>query len=168
MTVSAKWTTQFDQGGLLLALSPAAGENAETGYKVGTQTRWIKAGIEFFEGVPRVGVVATDRMSDWSLHPLPEAPQSQTQPATETAEAATVSATIEIEASEKGAVWIYVLDGESGQRTPLREVTWAFKGGEELLQIGIYAARPAKEGVKGEELVVELSGLSVDVGDGWA
>ena len=34
--------------------------------------RWIKAGIEVSDGVPHLGAVVTDRVSDWSLAPVPE------------------------------------------------------------------------------------------------
>jgi regulation of enolase protein 1 (concanavalin A-like superfamily) len=47
----------YDQAGLMLWNGP---------------TCWIKAGIEINDGVPHVGAVVTDGMSDWSLAPVPE------------------------------------------------------------------------------------------------
>jgi regulation of enolase protein 1 (concanavalin A-like superfamily) len=49
-------TEQFDQAGLFLRTSP---------------THWIKAGVEFADGVPQLGVVVTDPVSDWSAAPVP-------------------------------------------------------------------------------------------------
>lgn len=48
---------QFDQAGLFLRVS---------------EEHWIKAGVEFADGVPQLGVVATDGVSDWSAAPVPE------------------------------------------------------------------------------------------------
>ncbi|MFJ6003790.1 DUF1349 domain-containing protein [Arthrobacter sp. NPDC092385] len=48
---------QFDQAGIYLHSS------AE---------HWIKAGVEVSDGVPQVGAVVTDRVSDWSVAPVPE------------------------------------------------------------------------------------------------
>jgi regulation of enolase protein 1 (concanavalin A-like superfamily) len=47
----------YDQAGLMLQLDP------ET---------WVKAGIELSDGVPHLGAVVTNRLSDWSLAPVPE------------------------------------------------------------------------------------------------
>lgn len=47
----------YDQAGLMLHV------DAET---------WVKAGIEQSDGVPHLGAVVTNRMSDWSLSPVPE------------------------------------------------------------------------------------------------
>lgn len=50
-------TQQFDQAGIFVRAS------AE---------RWVKAGVEFADGVPAVGAVVTDRRSDWSATAVPE------------------------------------------------------------------------------------------------
>jgi regulation of enolase protein 1 (concanavalin A-like superfamily) len=50
-------TSLYDQAGLLL--------------RVG-EDRWIKAGVELNDGVPHVGAVVTDGVSDWSLAPVPD------------------------------------------------------------------------------------------------
>lgn len=34
--------------------------------------RWMKAGVEYADGVLGVGAVVTDRMSDWSVGAVPE------------------------------------------------------------------------------------------------
>ncbi|WP_350348253.1 DUF1349 domain-containing protein [Agromyces sp. G08B096] len=54
---SSALTELYDQAGIFLR----AGED-----------RWIKAGIELNDGVPHVGAVVTDRVSDWSLAPVPD------------------------------------------------------------------------------------------------
>lgn len=51
------FTEQFDQAGLFLRSSP---------------DEWVKAGVEFSDGVPWVGAVVTHGVSDWSVAPVPE------------------------------------------------------------------------------------------------
>lgn len=50
-------TGLYDQAGLML--------------HVGDEV-WIKAGIEVNDGVPHIGAVVTNRVSDWSLAPVPD------------------------------------------------------------------------------------------------
>jgi uncharacterized protein len=150
VTVSGPWKTQYDQGGLVLS-SPAQDSRAPM--------RWIKAGIEFFNGKPVLGVVGCDRFSDWSLAPLPEGVEEAT-----------------FEAVREGVtLWVYAV--VQGERVPLREVKWAFidfEGldgdgkdgkGEGTVDVGVYAAKPTpdegdEEGKKGvavqfKDLVLE-------------
>eukprot|EP01065_Artemidia_motanka_P006122 TRINITY_DN1299_c0_g1_i1.p1 TRINITY_DN1299_c0_g1~~TRINITY_DN1299_c0_g1_i1.p1 ORF type:complete len:231 (+),score=79.74 TRINITY_DN1299_c0_g1_i1:64-756(+) len=47
---------QFDQGGIVVRLSSEL---------------WLKAGIEVVDGVPRIGAVCTNVVSDWSTTPWP-------------------------------------------------------------------------------------------------
>jgi uncharacterized protein len=54
---TADLSAQFDQAGLFLRVS---------------DEHWVKAGVEYADGVPQVGVVVTDRVSDWSAAPVPE------------------------------------------------------------------------------------------------
>jgi regulation of enolase protein 1 (concanavalin A-like superfamily) len=54
---SAEWTHEFDQAGLLLHADDA---------------HWVKAGVEFADGVLGLGAVVTDGRSDWSLGQVPE------------------------------------------------------------------------------------------------
>lgn len=53
----ATFEAQFDQAGLFVRVD---------------ETRWVKAGVEFSDGDLQLGAVVTDRMSDWSLAPVPE------------------------------------------------------------------------------------------------
>lgn len=64
--------------------------------------------------------------------------------------------------SEKGALWIYVVDGE--KTVPIREISWALCGGEEEeMWVGVSAARPnACEG-RDETLVVDFEGFELEV-----
>ena len=57
VTFTADLSAQFDQAGLFLRVS---------------DEHWIKAGVEFADGVPQVGVVVTEGRSDWSASPVPE------------------------------------------------------------------------------------------------
>ncbi|MDQ1128924.1 DUF1349 domain-containing protein [Microbacterium sp. SORGH_AS_0888] len=50
-------TTQFDQAGIFVRAS---------------DEHWVKAGIEFADGVPAIGAVVTHGRSDWSATPAPE------------------------------------------------------------------------------------------------
>jgi regulation of enolase protein 1 (concanavalin A-like superfamily) len=54
---AADFSEQFDQAGLFVRA------DAE---------RWMKAGVEFADRTLNVGAVVTDRMSDWSVGPVPE------------------------------------------------------------------------------------------------
>ena len=54
---SAEWTHEFDQAGLFLYAD---------------SEHWVKAGVEFADGVLGLGAVVTDGMSDWSVGHVPE------------------------------------------------------------------------------------------------
>lgn len=54
---SAAWTHEFDQAGLFLYAD---------------SERWVKAGVEFADGVLGLGAVVTAGMSDWSVGHVPE------------------------------------------------------------------------------------------------
>lgn len=53
----ASFTNQFDQAGIMVR---------------GSDTHWIKAGVEFADGLPQVGAVVTRGVSDWSVSPVPD------------------------------------------------------------------------------------------------
>ena len=50
-------TELYDQAGIMLYVS---------------RDRWIKAGVELNDGVPHLGAVVTNGVSDWSLAPVPD------------------------------------------------------------------------------------------------
>ncbi|WPH01769.1 Hypothetical protein R9X50_00462100 [Acrodontium crateriforme] len=124
VTVTGPWKTLFDQGGFLLAFPVQT--------KLANESKWIKAGIEFFKGQPKVGVVGTDTFSDWSLYPLSEGSGNE----------GTFEAVL-----EDGSLWIYLV-AKDGERHPLREVRWAFQEGDDddaEMWVGAYAAKPTRE-----------------------
>ncbi|WP_210508255.1 DUF1349 domain-containing protein [Naasia sp. SYSU D00057] len=53
----AEFDEQFDQAGVFLRVD---------------DEHWIKAGVEFADGLPQVGAVVTRGKSDWSVAPVPE------------------------------------------------------------------------------------------------
>ncbi len=57
VSFTPRFTNEFDQAGLFVRAD---------------DEHWIKAGIEFSDGVPQLGAVVTDNYSDWSAAPVPE------------------------------------------------------------------------------------------------
>ena len=147
VTVSAEWSTLYDQGGLLISIPD---ENT---------TRWVKAGFEYVSGKPYVGSVATSPWSDWALAPLGKE---------------TTKVTIQLEREVKNgkrgeSLWVYIIDEETGEKQGIREITWWFGPGvsRESL-IGVYAARPGVPqgtGREHDELVVKFEGFEVKLFD---
>ncbi|KAI9811435.1 MAG: hypothetical protein M1827_005418 [Pycnora praestabilis] len=155
VAISASWTYQYDQGGLLLVLPRASNPspNASNASTAPQHPRWIKAGVEYVSGKAHVSVVSNEKWADWSLVALPNQ------------EKGAKSATVEMERKGDGLV-VYLIEGV--QRTVIREVTWAFLEEEGCAQdcwIGAYAARPSGEGAKGE-LEVRFGHLVVEDGEG--
>jgi uncharacterized protein len=115
----------------------------------------VKCGIEFYNSVPRMSVVAADEWADWSLLPLSGADEAAGR------------MTVEVERERKtdgkwGTVLrIYLVDTERG-KMPIREVTWAFHGvdEEEEMWVGVFAAKPTKDERDG--LVVTFEGFEIE------
>lgn len=143
-TVSGPWKTQFDQGGLLIAFPKSPGADLH-------DSQWIKAGIEFFNGEPKLGVVGTDRFSDWSLCPMFE----------EGSKASFVAA------KEGDTIWIYAV--VKGKREPLREIKWADLEGrakDAEMWVGVYGAKPTpEEGDAKAVLDVAFEGFKIETGN---
>ncbi|KAK7923316.1 hypothetical protein PG985_007387 [Apiospora marii] len=143
VTFWADWTERYDQGGLLLALKRVSAPPAAPGQ---SSEKWIKTGVEFYQGAPMLSTVATDRWADWSVGPLGA-------PAVDPARGVTLEIIREGDENGKSA-WVYrlVLDaaGNVQEKVPLREICWIFadendKDGEEwLLDVSPLVARPAK------------------------
>lgn len=148
VTVSANWKTQFDQGGLAIVFPDPSSSNAN-----GNASKWIKTGIEFYEGNPALSTVTCDRFSDWSLCPLAS-----------TDGAKVCTATVEAVREDKKLI-VNVI--EDGVKRPLREIMWAFledRDGDAEMWVGVYGAKPTAENedaAKGIE--VSFEGLVVDV-----
>jgi uncharacterized protein len=157
ITFSAAWRVRYDQGGLFLHLLPAAArETPAAELNAQKRDRWLKTGVEFYEGRPNLSTVATQAWSDWSIAP----PAGDGQ-----------KVTIEVrrEGDELGtSLWVYELvlghSGEVEQRRPLREVCWFFADEEEwMLDVRAMAARPGKPEGDEQELNVKFGGVVVDV-----
>ncbi|EFR00122.1 hypothetical protein MGYG_03128 [Nannizzia gypsea CBS 118893] len=154
--VSAKWTTLYDQGGLILALNRPSEHGHD--HDPDKDRKWIKAGIEFVEGVPRCSTVARDRWADWSLSPLP-AGQGGSGEGADEGDAVGVTIEMEKRARDK-TLWVYAV-GQDGSRMPMREVTWLFEDEEQLeCWVGVYVCRPSSESGLGD-LSVSFSQLEV-------
>ncbi|KAL8750762.1 MAG: hypothetical protein Q9184_006309 [Pyrenodesmia sp. 2 TL-2023] len=151
VTLSASWHTKFDQGGLLLVLPGTKGSDRN-------QRRWIKTGVEFFDGKPNISTVACDRFADWSLAPLPD----------DASEKVTVEIIREVRDGQKmSTMWVYYINPSTGEKRPLREVAWVFE--EESLrddaecEFGVYAAKPiADESDQEKELEVTFEDLKIE------
>lgn len=123
-TISFRPEVQYDQAGLVL-LFPR------------DQSKWIKGGLEFVDGIAKRSVVVTtgqDHGADWSVSP----PVSRTSD-----NAGIVPTVVKFEREEDGTgTSLFVeIDGEV-----VREVTWVFAApqDDEEIWIGFYGARPAK------------------------
>ncbi|KAL5362845.1 hypothetical protein BJX96DRAFT_154735 [Aspergillus floccosus] len=130
---NASWEHQYDQGGIILVLNAADGTR-----------KWVKTGIELTHGKPHLSTVVKDRYADWSLQPVPSGGGA---------------ATLEVVRESDNSLWIYLVEGV--QKNPLREVTWVFE--DQNVQdcwVGLYAAKPSKEG---GDLVVNFGHLIVDL-----
>lgn len=141
VSVSAAWTKLYDQGGLVFLLPTVGIEPIDQ--------KWIKTGIEFYEGQPFVSTVAADAWADWSLV------QAGIHDGT---------VTLEMERRVKDdTLWIYVIDGQ--KKIPIREVTWALsQPGAEICWVGVYAATPTTVGVEAldKSLNVKFEGWELE------
>ncbi|KAI1108252.1 hypothetical protein F5Y14DRAFT_94930 [Nemania sp. NC0429] len=160
VTFWAPWTERYDQAGLLLVPRRASSAMPTTGST--PPEKWLKTGIEYYQGQPQLSTVGCDRWADWSIAP----PSRPVDPAR--------GVTLEAvrEADELGvSVWIYhlVLDEATGavaERIPLREVTWILAGVDEddggdpwVLDVSPLVARPEKNA--SAPLSVEFKEFSV-------
>ena len=154
--MTAEWKTLYDQGGLCLILPGT--EQQDQSVATATQRKWVKTGIEFYDGVPKISTVVCDRWADWNLFPLSNNGE----------DGRSVKVEMEREVvNGKGTstLWVFVY-GKDGVRMPVREVTWVFEGANEKeieCWIGIYAAKPMKdEDDQERQLNVTFDGLSIE------
>ncbi|RDW79815.1 hypothetical protein BP6252_04453 [Coleophoma cylindrospora] len=141
VTVSAKWQTLYDQGGMVFIMPQANGTK-----------KWIKTGIEFYKGQPFVSTVSADNWADWSL--------------AETAKEKPEVLTLELERNpEEGTLWIYVVRGDD--RLPIREVTWALYDPEGTAEcwVGVYVGKPTASAEGVEDLVVSFKDFQLELRD---
>ncbi|TEB29852.1 hypothetical protein FA13DRAFT_1689506 [Coprinellus micaceus] len=149
---------QYDQAGLLLHFTkPGLAAN---------QTKWLKTGIEWYQGKPYISTVSTDAYSDWSIVPIPEFTSNEARPG------ATIEARREQDALGK-SLWVYWVVRDQGgnelERRPLREVNWVFAGDgeEEGWSVGVagYTCRPTTAGGDGLLEAEFKEGLEIETLD---
>ncbi|KFA65929.1 hypothetical protein S40285_02367 [Stachybotrys chlorohalonatus IBT 40285] len=143
LSFTAPYNTQYDQVGLLFTIAkPSA-----------AKPQWIKAGIEFYNDLPRLSVVCCESWADWSVADVgPDA-----APKIQAGKQGVTIAFEKVVSKNSGGVslWIYYVDGET--RTPLREVGWFFAEDGEV-DVSAFAARD-KKGT--EPLVASFWGFDV-------
>ncbi|MCJ1435118.1 hypothetical protein MMC27_004488 [Xylographa pallens] len=144
VSISAEWKTLFDQGGLCIMLPHKDGKS-----------KWIKTGIEFYNGAPNVSTVACDRWADWSLSPLPEGDTKG------------VTMGMEREVLDEKAtsvLVVYVMEGN--KKRHVREITWAFEDVEESERecwVGVLVGKPTRDmDDKEANLEVLFKGLEIE------
>ncbi|CAJ2505903.1 Uu.00g000330.m01.CDS01 [Anthostomella pinea] len=141
VTFWADWTERYDQAGMLLVPKRVSSTSSPT-----PPEKWIKTGIEFYQGAPHLSTVACDRYADWSISAL-------SRPV-DPARGVTLEAVRESDENGR-SIWVYqvVLD-EKGEREveriPLREICWVLADEDEdagegwVLDVSPLVARPAK------------------------
>lgn len=130
-TFHATYSKRYDQAGLLFTLTDPSSNPP--------QRKWIKTGIELYQGTPRLSTVSCDSWADWSVGPAPHA---------EKVAVGEVSITILVrkEGDENGGSWwVYCVEGD--EEIPLREICWVADPKLANWQVDVAAlvARPAKE-----------------------
>jgi regulation of enolase protein 1 (concanavalin A-like superfamily) len=133
--------------------------------KDGAREKWLKTGIEFYNGKPYVSTVGTDQWSDWSVVLLDALPSNTSRPS------ATIEARREKDQLGK-SLWVYQIisneKGEEIERRPLREINWVFAE-EEGWSVGIggMVARPTSEGENDKSLLEAefQQGVTIEVLD---
>ncbi|KAK2031554.1 hypothetical protein LX32DRAFT_584621, partial [Colletotrichum zoysiae] len=129
ITFSADWSEQYDQAGLILTFDSLSGR----------ERRWIKTGLEYYNGTPQLSTVSCHTWADWSIAPL-------------AAFGDTKSVTVLVEKAQDNlglSLWVYYVNLD-GTKEPLREVCWVYgdddaSGKDWNLTVGALVARPSKD-----------------------
>lgn len=157
VTVSARWTLQFDQGGLVFTLprprnpSPDAA-NASTADE---HPAWVKAGIEVNDGIAAVSIVgkSLNGWCDWNMVPTGGIPGPGGE----------IQVTLEM-TRFKNALMIWMVEGD--KKVLIRKIPWVFLGNDDLSNdalVGVYAARPDPDDKSGgQDLEVRLSDFRLE------
>ncbi|MGX5841762.1 DUF1349 domain-containing protein [Mesorhizobium sp. ArgA1] len=122
VTVQGDYRVLYDQAGLMLRLS---------------ETHWIKAGLEYTDGLAYFSVVVTNDTSDWSLLSIPNDPDGVRIRLTRHAE----------------AIRIQYLDATDGRWKPVR---LAYFPVSKSVDVGMMCCSPQREGFE-----VTFSGFTV-------
>ena len=156
-TVSAKWTLQFDQGGLVFTLPRPSNLNpdAVNATTADVHPAWVKAGIEVNDGIAAVSIVgkSLNGWCDWSLVPAGgiKGPNGDIQ------------VTLEM-TRFKNALMIWMVD--SDKKILIRKIPWLFLDNDDLSNdalVGVYAARPDPyDQSGGQDLEVKLSDFRLE------
>ncbi|MGX8010541.1 DUF1349 domain-containing protein [Mesorhizobium sp. ORM8.1] len=112
VTVKGHYEMLYDQAGLMLRLS---------------ETHWIKAGIEYTDGLAYFSVVVTNDTSDWSLVSIPTSPNGTRIRLTRHAE----------------AIRIQYLDAADGHWKPVRLAYFPIS---KSVDVGMMCCSPQREG----------------------
>lgn len=161
LTFASPYATQFDQAGLLLVFHPPSSHlpfpanNIKSPTDVPAHRKWIKAGVEFFDGAPRLSTVCCDNWADWSVASLPTTTTATPSSADADQVLAEIVAgqrpvtiTIAKETSSNGScLWVHYVDPATGAKTPMREINWPYgepAGPGWELEVAAAVARPAK------------------------
>ncbi|ESX48053.1 DUF1349 domain-containing protein [Mesorhizobium sp. C416B] len=122
VTVKGDYKVLYDQAGLMLRLS---------------ETHWIKAGIEYTDGLAYFSVVVTNDTSDWSLLSIPNDPDGVRIRLTRHAE----------------AIRVQYLDTIDGKWKPVRLACFPIS---KSVDVGMMCCSPQREGFE-----VTFSGFTV-------
>ncbi|OAA53546.1 hypothetical protein ISF_08707 [Cordyceps fumosorosea ARSEF 2679] len=151
VTFTAAYAQQYDQAGLLFRLTPPTAADQQQPAR-----KWVKTGVELYEGLPRLSTVSCDTWADWSVGPVDSSSAAEVA-----AGKRSVTVRVRAEGDANGrSWWVYHIDGET--ETPLREICWIadarYAGW--TLEVAALVARPAKGGegeleAKFEDFTVE-------------
>lgn len=112
VTVKGDYKVLYDQAGLMIRLS---------------ETHWIKAGIEYTDGLMYFSVVVTNDASDWSLANIPASPDG-----------------VSIRLTRHGeAIRVQYLDASDGHWKPVR---LAYFPPSKSVDVGMMCCSPQREG----------------------
>jgi len=143
-------TLQFDQGGLIFALLEK-GRLTPTKEAPGGKSdhpRWIKAGIEVWEGKAWGSIVVREKWSDWSLFDV----EKNSVPG---------AYRLRLQMEKLGDALMIFTQDENRARKIVRKVPWVFLESEvenvETVIVGVYGARPDPfDEAKGKSLEIEV------------
>ncbi len=153
---------QYDQGGLLLSFRRRPVTVTEPSPP---PPKWVKTGVEYYNGQRLLSTVACDHWADWSVAPLRSGSTKDAEGREWT------SVAVRREGDENGtSLWVYGIvqnsPGEGAERIPLREICWVYGGDEEEWEVSVQAMAARPEKGKQEELRVEFRDFQVVWNDG--